>query len=255
MKSLQQSFAWWCFDNKGVPMPKLMAEAENIGFTAVEFVPEDQWQMVADSGLKISSIPGHGSLTEGLNQPANFDRNVKEMQANIEKAAKWKIPVLIVFSGNRNGMDDETGAKNCAEVLSRVAKTAEQAGITLVLELLNSKVDHADYQCDHTAWGVKVCERVGSPSVKLLYDIYHMQIMEGDIIRTIRTHHPHFGHYHTAGNPGRGPMNGDQELHYPPIYRAIADTGYTGYVAHEFVPQGDPLKELRDAYEQCVRSF
>ena len=257
MKALKQSFAWWCYEGKcgAANMPRLMAEARQIGYEAVEFVPEDQWQMVTDAGLKMSSIPGQNSLAEGMNQTAVADKVAGEIREKIGKAAKWKIPVLIVFSGNRNGLDDETGAKNCASVLARVAREAEQAGITIVLELLNSKVDHADYQCDRTAWGINVCERVNSPAVKLLYDIYHMQIMEGDIIRTIQRDHQWFGHYHTAGNPGRGPMNGDQELHYPPIYRAIAATGYTGYVAHEFVPAGDPVKELRDAYDQCVRSF
>jgi hydroxypyruvate isomerase len=160
--------------------------------------------------------------------------------------------VLICFSGRRNGLDDETGLAACAETLGRVLPAAEQAGVKLAMELLNSKVDHRDYQCDHSAWGVQLCERVGLPAFGLLYDIYHMQVMEGDLIRTIGRDHRHFVHYHTAGNPGRGLMNAGQEIQYPPIYRAIAATGYTGLIGHEFIPQGDPLVELRAAFEQCA---
>ena len=166
-------------------------------------------------------------------------------------AAQWNIPNLICFSGNRGGLDDATGAEITAENLRAVAKMAEDAGVTLVLELLNSKVDHPDYQCDKTAWGVQVCRMVDSPRVRLLYDIYHMQIMEGDIIRTIRENHANFGHYHTAGNPGRNEIDASQELNYPAIVRAIAETGYTGYVAQEFIPTGDPVVALQAAFDLC----
>ncbi len=148
-------------------------------------------------------------------------------------------------------LDDASGAETTATGLRRVAKAAEDAGVTLVLELLNSKVDHHDYQCDHTAWGVQVIDWVDSPSVKLLYDIYHMQIMEGDIISTIRTHHRAFGHYHTAGNPGRHDLDDTQELNYPPIMRAILETGYTGYVGQEFIPRGDGAAALKAAWDLC----
>nr|MBA2678580.1 TIM barrel protein [Ktedonobacteraceae bacterium] len=164
---------------------------------------------------------------------------------NLELAARWGIPNLICFSGNRAGLDDERGAEITAEGLRRVAKAAEDANVTLVLELLNSKVDHPDYQCDRTPWGVKVCQMVDSPRVKLLYDIYHMQIMEGDLMRTIREHHQWFGHYHLAGNPGRHEPDGTQEINYPPIFQAIASTGYTGYIGHEYVPTGDPIEALK----------
>ena len=166
-------------------------------------------------------------------------------------AEQWKIPNLICFSGSREAIDDTEGADITAEGLRRVAPAAEAAGVNLVIELLNSKVDHPDYQCDHTAWGIQVCQMVDSPRVKLLYDIYHMQIMEGDIIRTIRAHHQYFAHYHTAGNPGRNDMDDTQELYYPPIIRAIQETGYDGYVGHEFIPKGDPIAALRAAYELC----
>jgi hydroxypyruvate isomerase len=148
-------------------------------------------------------------------------------------------------------LSDEEGAVNTAEGLKRVAGVAEQKGVTLILELLNSKVDHKDYQCDHTAWGVQVVRAVNSPRVKLLYDIYHMQIMEGDIIRTIRDNINYIGHFHTAGNPGRHDMDDTQELNYPPIMRAIAATNYDGYVGHEFIPKGDPMEAIRVTYQMC----
>jgi hydroxypyruvate isomerase len=158
---------------------------------------------------------------------------------------------VIVFSGNRDGLDDKTGAEITAQGLKRLARTAQDEGVTLILELLNSKVDHPDYQADKTIWGVQVCQMVDSPAVKLLYDIYHMQVMEGDIIRTIREHHAYFGHYHTAGNPGRQELDERQELQYKPIIQAIAATGYKGYLGHEFIPTGDPEVALRQAFEIC----
>src|SRR5690606_19607338 len=188
-------------------------------------------------------------LEDGLNKRENHERITREIEANLKLAAEWNIPNLIVFSGNRDGLDDQTGAEITAEGLRGVAKLAEDAGITLVLELLNSKVDHPDYQCDHTAWGIEVCRMVDSPRVKLLYDIYHMQVMEGDVIRTIQQHHGWFGHYHTAGNPGRNDLDDQQEIFYPPIFRAIAATGYDGYIGHEFIPKADPAAALRAAHE------
>jgi hydroxypyruvate isomerase len=171
---------------------------------------------------------------------------------NLELAKKFEIPNLIVFSGERRpGHSDEEGIENSAIGLKRVAKAAEDAGINLIIELLNSKVDHKGYQCDKTLWGVAVCNLVDSPRVKLLYDIYHMQIMEGDIIRTIQDYHYYFAHYHTAGNPGRGDMDDTQELCYPPIAKAVSATGYTGYFGHEFIPRGDVVEALEAAYKLC----
>jgi hydroxypyruvate isomerase len=161
------------------------------------------------------------------------------------------IPNLICFSGRRAGLGDAEGAEITAEGLRRVAPAAEAAGVTLVLELLNSKIDHPDYQCDHTRWGAEVCRMVSSPRVKLLYDIYHMQVMEGDIIGTLRRHNDLIGHYHTAGVPGRHEIDGTQELNYPAILRAIAATGYSGYVGQEFLPQGDPGMALKAALDLC----
>ena len=250
MADLQQSLSWWCFKDLGVDAPDLIQAAAKIGYSGIELVEEVHWPAIVDAGLKIISMGGHDSIAEGLNRRENHPRIEKEIRGKIDLAVKWKVPVLICFSGNRHNGSDEEGISICAEGLARVAQHAEQAGVALAVELLNSKVDHQGYQCDHTAWGVQLCERVGSPAVGLLYDIYHMQIMEGDLIRTIRENHRHFPHYHTAGNPGRGPMDDVQEIHYPPIYRAIAETGYAGHIGHEFIPKGDPVTELRRAFEQ-----
>lgn len=247
----KQSIAWWCCVPRAMKPDALVQAAVEIGYPALELVPQEHFALVRDHGLTISAIAGHASIPEGLNRRENHARIERELVANIQLAAQWGIPNLICFSGNRAGMSDAEGAEICAEGLRRVARTAENAGVTLILELLNSKVDHHDYQCDHTAWGVQVCKMVGSSRVKLLYDIYHMQIMEGDIIRTIREHHAWFGHYHTAGNPGRNEINETQELNYPAIMRAIAATGYQGYVGQEFIPIGEPVAALRDAFSRC----
>jgi hydroxypyruvate isomerase len=251
MPHLKQSFSWWCFQDPGVAAADLIREAARIGYEGVDLVGEKFWPLIADAGLKIAAIDGHGTISEGLNRRDQAARIEGELRAKIEKAAKWNIPVLICFSGNRGKEDDDRGLAICAETLERVAPEAAQAGVKLAVELLNSKVDHADYQADHTSWGLRLCEKVRSPAVGLLYDIYHMQIMEGDLIRTINASHAHIVHYHTAGNPGRGPMNDGQEIYYPAIYRAIAATGYEGFIGHEFIPTTDPVAELRTAYEQC----
>lgn len=251
MGRIRQSVAWWCFAPGKMSPEALVRAAADSGYEAVELVAQEYWPLVRDHGLKIASIGGHASIIDGLNRRENRDRIVKEIAHNLDLAAKWGIPNLICFSGSRAGLDDETGAQITAENLMRVAKMAEDAGVNLALELLNSKVDHPDYQCDKTVWGLKVIEMVNSPRVKLLYDIYHAQIMEGDIIATIRAHHHHFCHYHTAGNPGRNDLDDKQELNYPPIMRAIADTGYDGFVGQEFIPKGDPAAALKAAFDLC----
>jgi len=219
----------------------------------VEMAPKELYPQIRDGGLKVITTGGHASLSDGLNKRENHDRIEREIEANLALAQEWGILALIVFSGNRNGLPDAAGIEITAEGLKRVAKSAEDAGVTLVLELLNSKVDHHDYQCDRTSWGVAVCEAVNSPRVKLLYDIYHMQIMEGDIIRTIRQNSAHFGHYHTAGNPGRNELDETQELCYPPIMQAIAATDYDGCVGQEFSPRNgaDWATALEAAYRVC----
>ena len=251
MAKFQQSIAWWCFYKKGMDAHELIHAAAHIGYKGIEMIGEDLWNDVLDHGLKIATIGGHQSLSDGLNKKENHIRIADEIAKNCEKAKKFGIPCLIVFSGNRNGLSDDKGADITVEGLNKCKKSAETAGVTLVLELLNSKVDHKDYQCDRTDWGVGVVKRVNSPRVKLLYDIYHMQIMEGDIIRTIQQNHQHFGHYHTAGNPGRHDLDNDQESYYPAIMKAIDATGYKGFVGQEFIPKADGIKALKAAFDLC----
>lgn len=251
MARIKQSVSWWCFARPGFAPEELVRAAADIGYAAVELVGQEHWQLAKDHGLAIAAIGGHQSISLGLNRRENHDRIAREILDNLKLAEKWGIRNLICFSGNRGGLDDYTGAMVTVEGLRRVAPRAEDAGVNLVIELLNSKVDHTDYQADRTLWGVTVCEMVGSPRVKLLYDIYHMQIMEGDIVRTIRTYGSHFGHYHTAGNPGRADMDDTQELNYRAIMRAIADSDYDGYVGHEFLPKGDPAAALKAAFDLC----
>ena len=247
---IKQSIAWWCF-GRHLPADQLIAELTRIGYSGVEMCPQELWQQVIDGGQKIITQAGHASLGDGLNKRENHNRIEAEINANLELAKKWSIPALIVFSGNRNGLPDDRGADITAEGLQRVAKSAEDAGVTLVLELLNSRVDHPDYQCDHTEWGVQVCKAVNSPRVKLLYDIYHMQIMEGDVIRTIKNNIDYIGHFHTAGNPGRNEIDESQELYYPAIMQTIANTSYDGYVGQEFGPLKDAKTSLEAAFEIC----
>lgn len=250
MPKINQSLSWWCFSRNTDPV-QLIKEAKAAGYAAVEMLPQELWGHVKEAGLRIAIISGHQSLTDGLNKRSNHSRIEDEILSNLELAAANDIPGLICFSGNRNGLSDEEGAEIVAEGLSRVAKKAEEKGINLCMELLNSKVDHHDYQCDHTAWGVKVCKMVNSPRVKLLYDIYHMQIMEGDLIRNIRDYGSYFGHYHTAGNPGRRDMDETQEIYYPAVMRAIAETDYNLFVGHEFIPKGDVIEAIRTAHKLC----
>ncbi|MDZ4718527.1 MAG: TIM barrel protein [Roseiflexaceae bacterium] len=251
MANIKQSVAWWCFTPRMLTPEQLVRAAADIGYVAIDLAPPEHWGLVKEHGLVNSAVSGHVSIAEGLNRRENHERIERELLANIRLAEQWAIPNLICFSGNRAGLSDADGAEICADGLRRVARAAEDAGVTLILELLNSKIDHHDYQADHTDWGVRVCELVDSPSVRLLYDIYHMQIMEGDIIRTIRQHNQWFGHYHTAGNPGRHEIDATQEIYYPSIMQAIQATNYSGYVAQEFVPAGDPIAALRDAFARC----
>ncbi len=255
---LKQSFCTPCFTDESHTLDDVCAEAARLGYIAAEWWGRDDTQFaeqvacVQRHGLIVVSICGHASLGEGLNDPAQHDRIEAELRESIDLAVAHSIPGLICFSGNRRpGVSDDEGIAMTAQGLRRVAEYAEEKGINLNIELLNSKIDHAGYQADHTAWGVAVCEAVNSPRVKLLYDIYHMQIMEGDVIRTIRENIQWIGHFHTAGNPGRHDLDTEQELNYPAICRAIAEAGYEGYLGHEFTPKGDPLDALSRAFDTC----
>ncbi len=252
MSKIKQSLAWWCFvDRAGITPEQLLRAAADIGYQGVELVQPEHWPLIKQYGLAIASINGHVPREGGFNRREHHERLERELRAAIALAETWSIPVVIVTSGMREGQDDRTGAEVTAEGLRRVAKVAEEAGVTIVMELLNSKVNHPDYQCDRTAWGVEVCQMVDSPRVKLLYDIYHMQIMEGDIIHTINDYHAYFSHYHAAGTPGRHELDETQELYYPAIVRAILATGYQGYLGQEFIPKGDPIAALKQAFDLC----
>lgn len=222
-----------------------------IGISGLELTPVADLTKWRDRGYEIASIGGHKSLQDGLNKKENFNRIADEIRANLQAAKEFEVTSLICLSGNREGRSDEEGKANTIEILKTVAPDAEAAGVFLVMELLNSKVNHPDYHCDSTPWGVDVVTAVNSPRVKLLYDIYHMQIMEGDLIRTIQDNHQHFAHYHTAGNPGRQDLDDQQEIYYPAVARAIRDSGFTGWVGHEYRPKENVIDSLREAFEAC----
>jgi hydroxypyruvate isomerase len=248
---VKQSFSWWCVDGR-VELEEMLRAAKRIGLSGIELIEPEFWSVVQKHGLEIASHRGHNSIESGLNDRANHDRIEHELLENIRLAEKCSVPNLIVFSGNRMaGVSEEMAAQITAEGIARVAAIAESAGVNLILELLNSKVDHVGYQADHTAWGLSVCEMVASARVKLLYDVYHMQTMEGDVIRTIHDHHQHIAHYHTAGNPGRHDLDDTQELNYTAIAKAISSSGFTGFIGHEFVPVGDPILALEQAFKLC----
>jgi hydroxypyruvate isomerase len=218
-----------------------------MGIKGIDLVGPNDWPTVQKYGLVPSMTSGAGNIPKAWNRLENHDKLEQDMRVNIERAAAAKLPNVITFSGNRAGQADAEGLANCVTGLNRVKKFAEEKGVTINVELLNSKVDHKDYQCDHTAWGVELCKRVASPRVKLLYDIYHMQIMEGDVIRTIRENIQWIGHFHTGGNPGRNELDETQEINWRVVAKAVADLGFTGFYAHEFVPKRDPLKSLEEA--------
>ena len=251
MGSINQSACYGCFARQGYTAEQVIKEAAKLGYKSVEMLPREHWDLVKDNGLVIATISGHSSLPDGLNKKENHQRIEDELKSNIDLAVEYEIPGLICFSGNRDGKSEEEGRDNTIEGLMRVIGYAEEKGINLNIELLNSKVDHPDYQCDNTPWGVSVCQGVGSPRAKLLYDIYHMQIMEGDIIRTLTDNIEYIGHFHTAGNPGRNDLDDQQELYYPAIMKAIAETDYELYIGHEFGPKGDPMEAMKAAYDVC----
>jgi hydroxypyruvate isomerase len=249
---LKQSVCRWCYQR--IPLEDFFKGVKAIGLTAVDLLQPEEWDVAAKYGLQTSTgYPGQGggTIPDALNNPALHDAIEAAFKGAFPKAKALKIPNLITFFGNRKGMPDEQAIDNCVAGLNRLKAMAEDHGVTVVVELLNSKVDHKDYQGDRTPFGVEVMKRVNSPRVKLLYDIYHMQIMEGDVIRTIRDNQQFIAHYHTGGNPGRHELDATQELQWATIAKAILDLGYTGYFAHEFVPTRDPLTSLREAVTLC----
>jgi len=247
---IKQSVSRWCY--KEIPLDKLCAYSAQIGLKAVDLLNPEEYEVPGHYGLICSmAYAGGGELVNALNRTENHAKIEEGFRKNIPLAAKAGIPNVITFSGNRNGMSDEEGAKNTIAGLNRVKKIAEDNGVVICLELLNSKVNHKDYMCDHTAWGVQVVQAVNSPHVKLLYDIYHMQIMEGDLVATIQANIQWLAHFHTGGVPGRHELDGTQEVQWDGVMRGIAATNFQGYVAHEFVPTRDPLTSLREAVDLC----
>lgn len=248
---VNHSVCRWCYND--IPLEDLCKAANKIGLKSIELTGPEEWPILQKYGLT-SALPwGAGKgIVEGFNDLKLHDELVASYQSVIPLAAKAGLNQIICFSGNRNGLPDEQGIKNCAIGLQRLMPIAEKNKVTLVMELLNSKVDHKDYQCDHTEWGVALCEAVGSDRFKLLYDIYHMQIMEGDVIATINKYNKYISHYHTGGVPGRNEIDETQELNYPAIMAAIVKTGYKGYVAQEFIPKrADKIASLQQGVKIC----
>jgi hydroxypyruvate isomerase len=247
---IRQSVTRWTY--RSLALPDLCRAAADIGLTAIDLLEEPDWAVVRQFGLLCSmGYAGGGSIPDGLNVKANHNTIVANFERLIPRAEAERVPNVITFFGNRRGMSDEEATANCVEGLNRVRRIAEDHGVTICVELLNSKVNHKDYQGDRTAFGAAIIRAVGSPRVKLLYDIYHMQIMEGDVIRTIRANRDLIGHFHTGGVPGRHELDDSQEINWRAVCLAIADTGFTGYVAHEFEPTRDPLTSLREAVALC----
>ena len=247
---LKQSVSRWCYQR--IPMPEFCKAVAGMGLTAIDLLEEPDWKVVQDHGLICSmGYAGGGSIANGMNVKANHDAIVKNFEDKIPKAAAMKVPNVITFFGNRRGMSDSEAIANCVEGLNRVKAIGEAHGVTICVELLNSKVDHKDYHGDHTSFGIEIVKAVNSPRVKLLNDLYHMQIMEGDLIRTIRDNKDWIAHVHTGGVPGRHEIDGTQEVNWRAVAQALVDVGFQGYMAHEFVPTRDPLTSLREAVALC----
>jgi len=246
---LKQSVSRWCYGR--IPLDDLCEAAKTIGYKSVELLSEKEWEVPKKHGMACAMANGFGTIPVGFNRPDNHDKLVADAERMIPLVAAAGVPNIVVFSGNRAGLSDGEGIANCIAGLKRVTPTAERHNVTLCLEMLNSKVDHKDYQADHTAWAVQVVQGVNSPRLKLLYDIYHMQIMDGDVIATVRANFGHIAHFHTGGVPGRAEIDDTQELNYRRVMQAIADLGFTGYVGQEFVPKRDPLTSLKQAFEIC----
>jgi hydroxypyruvate isomerase len=246
---IKQSVCQWCYEELGIE--QLAKFCAKTGIKSIELVNPEDWPVLKKYGL-ICAMSWSGSLTEGLSHKENHEKFLAQIRESIDKTSEAGFPNVICFSGNRYGMDDDEGMTNCEIALKQVIGYAEKKNVNICMELLNSKVNHKDYMCDRTHWGVQLAKRIGSPNFGLLYDIYHMQVQEGDVIATIKKNHEYIFHYHTAGVPGRHEIDDTQELYYPAIIKAIVDTGYKGYLGQEFIPQAeDRLKSLAEAVRIC----
>jgi hydroxypyruvate isomerase len=249
---INHSVCRWCYES--IPFEEFCGQVKALGMGAIDLVAPKDWPLLQKYGLYSSMcyVDGDVSLTHGFADPANHAKLISQFLDVFPLMVKAGYKDVICFSGSRAGMDDETGWNNCVKGLKEIMPAAEKHGITVHMELLNSRVDHKDYMCDRTSWGVALCKKLGSPNFKLLYDIYHMQIDEGDVIRTIQDHHEYLGHYHTGGVPGRHEIDETQELYYPAIMKAIYKTGFKGYVAQEFMPASkDKIASLKQGIEIC----
>ena len=248
---IKQSICGGCLRKLKLSREQEAAMAAKMGLLGLDLVGRNDWDAVKKHSLVATMVPGAGSIKDGLNNKAKHAEFIETFKTNIKAAAEYKWPNIICMAGDRKGISDEQGMDNCQIILKEAVKIAEDSGVTICMELLNSRVNHPGYMCDKSAWGFELCRRVGSPRFKMLYDIYHMQIMEGDLIATIRKNIDMIGHFHTAGVPGRHELDENQEIYYPAVMRAIAETDYTGYVAHEYSPLRDPVESLVQAIKAC----
>jgi len=248
---IKQSICGGCLRKARLDKEQEAKLAVKLGLVGMDLVRSGDWPVLKKHGLVATMVPGAGGIRKGLNDKSMHSKFLVDFKKNIKAAAEYKWPNVIAMAGDRKGIGDKKGMDNCHTILKEAVKIAEDEGVTICMELLNSRVNHPGYMCDKSAWGFELCLRVDSPRFKMLYDIYHMQIMEGDLIATIRKNIKHIGHFHTAGVPGRHELDENQEIYYPAVMRAIAETGYSGYVAHEYTPMRDPIKSLVQAIEAC----
>jgi hydroxypyruvate isomerase len=248
---IKQSICRGCLGKLRLSRDEEAAVAAKMGLMGLDLVGRGDWDAVKKHGLVATMVPGAGRIKKGLNDKSLHPKFLKDFKNNIKAAAEYKWPNVICLAGDREGISDEEGMDNCYTILKEAVKIAEDFGVTICMELLNSKVNHPGYMCDNTKWGFELCRRVNSPRFKMLYDIYHMQVMEGDLIATIRKNINMIAHFHTAGVPGRHELDENQEIFYPAVMRAIVDTGFKGYVAHEYTPVREPMKSLIQAVQTC----
>jgi hydroxypyruvate isomerase len=248
---IKQSICRGCLGKLRLSRDEEAAVAAEMGLLGLDLVGRGDWDAVKKHGLVATMVPGAGSIKKGLNDKSMHPKFLEDFKNNIKAAAEYKWPNIICMAGDRKGISDEEGMDNCHTILKEAVKIAEDSGVTICMELLNSKVNHPGYMCDKSTWGFDLCRRVNSPRFKMLYDIYHMQIMEGDLIATIRKNIDMIAHFHTAGVPGRHELDENQEIYYPAVMRAIVASGFKGYVAHEYTPVGDPMKSLMQAVQTC----
>jgi hydroxypyruvate isomerase len=248
---IKQAICRGCLRRSGMNMEQMAELAGKIGLVGMDFVGRNDWPILKKHGLVAAIVGGAGGIRNGLNNKSMHAKFLSDFQKNIKAAAEYKWRNVITMAGDRKGISDKEGMDNCHAILKEAVKIAEDQGVTICMELLNSKVNHPGYMCDKSAWGFELCKRVNSPRFKMLYDIYHMQIMEGDLIATIKKNIQYIGHFHTAGVPGRHELDENQEIYYPAVMRAIVETGYDGYVSHEYTPTRDPMKSLIQAVKTC----